>query len=150
MLAEFSLEFRNLWVGIGYQRGTSRELIEAAIAHVFRENQLSQNAIAGVATINNKADEVALVELCRENNWLIKTFAAEILCTVSVPNPSQLIHKHVATPSVAEAAALCAAGSKLLLVPKQIFRCAIDNQKCTVTVAIAQLEKKFKKLKYKS
>ncbi len=141
-LTEFDLHPKNLWIGIGCQRGTSRELIEAAIAHVLRENQLSQNAIAGIATIDNKADEVGLVELCRENNWLIKTFAAEILCTVCVPNPSQLIHKHIKTPSVAEAAALCAAESKYLLVPKQIFRCAIDNHKGTVTVAIAQVEYK--------
>ncbi|MCP6761277.1 MAG: cobalamin biosynthesis protein [Fischerella sp. CENA71] len=140
LLSEFSLEFRNLWVGIGCQRGTSREFIEAAITHVFRENQLSQNAIAGIATIDHKANEVSLVELCRENNWLFKTFAAEILCTVSVPNPSPLIHKHIKTPSVAEAAALCAAESTHLLVTKQIFRCAINNQKGTVTVAIAQFK----------
>ncbi|TBR61810.1 cobalamin biosynthesis protein CbiG [Westiellopsis prolifica IICB1] len=142
MLGEISLEFRNLWLGIGCQRGTSRELIEAAIAHVFQKNQLYQNAIAGIATIDNKADEVGLVELCRENNWLFKTFSAEILCTISVPNPSQLIYKHIKTPSVAEAAALCAAESTHLLVPKQIFRCATDNQKGTVTIAIAQIEKR--------
>ncbi|MGJ5675320.1 MAG: cobalamin biosynthesis protein [Nostochopsis sp.] len=145
LLAEFDLHQIILWVGVGCQRGLSRELIEAAIAHVFRENQLSQNAIAGIATIDTKADEVGLVELCREKNWLLKTFAAEILCTVCVPNPSQLIHKHVATPSVAEAAALCAASATHLLVPKQIFRCAIDNQNSTVTVAIAQLKQKINK-----
>ncbi|BAZ68109.1 cobalamin (vitamin B12) biosynthesis CbiG protein [Fischerella sp. NIES-4106] len=145
LLTEFDLHPRNLWVGVGCQRGTSRELIEAAIAHVFGENLLSQSAIAGIATIDTKADEVGLVELCRENNWLIKTFTAEILCTVCVPNPSQLIHKHIKTPSVAEAAALCASESKHLLVTKQIFRRAIDNQKDTVTIAIAQLEKNFNK-----
>ncbi len=142
LLSEFSLDSRNLWVGIGCQRGTSQELIEAAIAHVLRENQLSQNAIAGIATIDSKADEVGLVELCREKKWLIRTFTAEILCNISVPNSSQLIHKHIKTPSVAEAAALCAAESKYLLVPKQIFRCAINNQKGTVTVAIAQVKYK--------
>lgn len=66
LLAEFDLHQIILWVGVGCQRGLSRELIEAAIAHVFRENQLSQNAIAGIATIDTKADEVGLVELCRE------------------------------------------------------------------------------------
>ncbi|MBD2432578.1 MULTISPECIES: cobalamin biosynthesis protein [Fischerella] len=138
LLAEFSLRSKNLWVGVGCQKGTSRELIEVAIAHVFGEHQLSQSAIAGLATIDTKVDEVGLVELCRERKWLLKTFSAEILRTVYVPNPSQLIHKHIATPSVAEAAALCAAECKRLLVPKQIFRPVIKDQKGTVTVAIAQ------------
>ncbi|MER3494682.1 MAG: cobalamin biosynthesis protein CbiG [Mastigocladus sp. ERB_26_2] len=138
MLAELSLHPKNLWVGVGCQKGNSRDLIEAAIAHVFREHQLSQNAIAGLASIDTKVDEVGLVELCREQNWLLKTFPAEILRTVCVPNPSQLIHKHIATPSVAEAAALYAAECKSLLVTKQIFRPAIKDQKGTVTIAIAQ------------
>ncbi|PLZ87780.1 cobalamin biosynthesis protein CbiG [Fischerella thermalis CCMEE 5196] len=140
LLAEFSLRSKNLWIGVGFQKGTSRELIEAAITHVFREHQLSQSAIAGLATIDTKADEVGLVELCRERKWLLKTFSAEILCTVCVPNPSQLIHQYIATPSVAEAAALCAAERKSLLVPKQIFRPVIKDQKGTVTVAIAQVK----------
>lgn len=140
MLAELSLNSKIFWVGVGCQKGTSRELIEVAIAHVFGEHQLSQSAIAGLATIDTKADEVGLVELCRQRNWLLKTFPAEVLRTVCVPNPSQLIHKHIATPSVAEAAALCAAECKRLLVPKQIFRPAIKDQKGTVTVAIARVE----------
>lgn len=138
LLAEFSLHSKNLWVGVGCQKETSRELIEAAIAHVFREHQLVESAIAGLATIDTKVDEVGLVELCRQQNWLFKTFPAEVLRTVCVPNPSQLIYKHIATPSVAEAAALCAAECKSLLVPKQIFRPAINDQKGTVTIAIAQ------------
>ncbi|WP_315790862.1 cobalamin biosynthesis protein [Fischerella sp. JS2] len=142
LLEEFSLYSKNLWVGVGCQKETSQELIEAAIIHVFREHQLSQNAIAGIATIDTKADEAGLVELCRKQNWLLKTFPAEVLRTVYVPNPSQLIYKHIATPSVAEAAALCAAECKSLLVSKQIFRSVIQDQKGTVTVAIAQVEER--------
>jgi cobalamin biosynthesis protein CbiG len=49
-----------------------------------------------------------------------------------VPNPSGAVAAAVGTPSVAEAAALCAAGpSGSLLLPKRVFR--------GVTVAIAAL-----------
>lgn len=99
---------RVLWVGIGCERYTARELIETAIQNVCRANHLASSAIAGIATIDTKAGEVGLLELCQERNWPLKTFAADILSCVEVPNPSNVAAKKVGTPSVAEAAALCA------------------------------------------
>jgi cobalt-precorrin 5A hydrolase/precorrin-3B C17-methyltransferase len=131
-----------MWVGIGCQRGTSQELIEMAIKKVFQENQLEESAIAGIATIDTKASEVGLVEFCR-NRLPLKTFSADILRSVDVPHPSSIIEKEVSTPSVAEAAALCAilddaADVKpVLVVTKQIFRSPIPNQTGAVTVAVA-------------
>jgi cobalt-precorrin 5A hydrolase/precorrin-3B C17-methyltransferase len=144
---------RVLWVGVGCERGTSRELIAAAIQQVFAANNLAESAIAGIATIDIKADEVGLMELCQERHWPLKTFSSEILRTVSVPNPSQVVEQEVGTPSVAEAAALCAAchltpnPSPLaergvrFFVPKQIFR--LQGESGAVTVAIAQAEKEY-------
>ena len=141
------------WVGFGCQRGTSRQLMETAIQQVFRENHLDENAIAGIATIDTKASEVGLREFCHLRNLPLKTFRAEILRTVWVPNPAKLIDQEVGTPSVAEAAAIFAGsgGEKLekqqslnssltnltvrLLVPKQIFRLQGEG---SVTVAVAQ------------
>ncbi|WP_193195823.1 cobalamin biosynthesis protein [Nostoc sp. MG11] len=142
-----------VWVGIGCQRGTSGQLIDKAIGQIFQDNQLSQSAIAGIATINTKASEVGLLEICRLRNWTLKTFSAEILRTVSVPNPATIIDQAVGTSSVAEAAAILAASqltpsstfpffasTEVLrvtcLVPKQIFR--LQGQLGAVTVAVAQ------------
>lgn len=142
---------RVLWIGIGCERGTGRELIETAIKQVCRAYHLAESAIAGIATIDTKAGEVGLLELCQERNWPLQTFAADILSSVEVPNPSNIAAKAVGTPSVAEAAALCAIermsctilnnsqdacstkseaacgvgilpAREKLLVPKQIFR----------------------------
>ncbi|AFY86003.1 precorrin-3B C(17)-methyltransferase [Chroococcidiopsis thermalis] len=128
---------RVLWVGIGCERGTSRQLIEAALQQVCRENQLAAEAIAGIATIDLKADEVGLVELCHAYDFPLRTFPAEILSAISVPNPSPVVEREVGTPSVAEAAALCACldlpetkhhtdsdrnVTPKLLVSKQIFK----------------------------
>ncbi|MDJ0677066.1 MAG: precorrin-3B C(17)-methyltransferase [Calothrix sp. MO_167.B42] len=132
---------RVLWVGIGCERGSSRELIETAIQQVFREYGLAEDAIAGIATIDIKADEVGLVELCRDRNWPLKTFAADVLKTVSVPHPSSVVEREVGTPSVAEAAALRVSRAKTqsrkeeergLLVPKQIFRSPIPNSRSPI------------------
>ncbi|MDZ8186822.1 MAG: cobalamin biosynthesis protein [Nostoc sp. ChiSLP02] len=142
-----------LWVGIGCKRGTSSQLIDLAIEQVFRENQLSQNAIAGIATIDTKASEVGLVEFCNLRNLPLKFFSREVLRCVSVSNPSIISDQTVGTPSIAEAAAILAAtqikplltdslfiGTEELgvkfLVPKQIFQ--LKGQLGAVTLAVAQ------------
>ncbi|AOX04622.1 precorrin-3B C(17)-methyltransferase [Moorena producens PAL-8-15-08-1] len=145
---------RVLWLGIGCERGTSKQLIEMAIRQTCEGYGLSENAIAGIATIDLKADEVGIVQLCQERHWPLRTFPADVLRSVTVPNPSDVVAAEVGTPSVAEAAALYSAQelkvSKLfanvgqkpmlpeqpLLVPKQIVKSA--NQVGAVTVAIAQ------------
>ncbi|MEA5579068.1 cobalamin biosynthesis protein [Anabaena sp. UHCC 0451] len=129
-----------LWVGIGCQKGISAQLINTAIEKIFQNYQLTQTAITGMATIDLKASELGLIEFCRVNNWPLKTFPAEILAGVCVPNPGKLITETVGTPSVAEAAAIMAAAQMTsevrLLVPKQIFR--LSGEVGAVTVAVAQ------------
>ncbi|NEO90842.1 MAG: precorrin-3B C(17)-methyltransferase [Moorea sp. SIO3G5] len=100
---------RVLWLGIGCERGTSKQLIEMAIRQTCERYGLSENAIAGIATIDRKADEVGIVQLCQERHWPLRTFPAEVLRSVTVPNPSDVVAAEVGTPSVAEAAALCGA-----------------------------------------
>ncbi|MEH2288122.1 cobalamin biosynthesis protein [Nostoc sp.] len=141
-----------LWVGIGCKQGTSWELIDWAIEQVFRENQLFAGAIAGIATIDTKASEVGLIKLCRLRNLPLKTFSAEILSSICVPNPATITNDKVGTPSVAEAAAMLAASQLTsltvfpftnieelrvkFLVPKQIFQ--TQGQPGAVTLAVAQ------------
>lgn len=129
---------RVLWVGIGCERGTPKETIAQAINQVCLDNNLAENAIAGIATIDIKADEIGLIELCQEQNLPLRTFTAEVLSSVSVPNPSQVVKAEVGTPSVAEAAAISAAQVDKLLVAKQIFK-----SQGAVTVAIAQAEREY-------
>ena len=129
---------RVLWVGIGCERGTPKETIANSITQVCLDNQLSESAIAGIATIDIKADEVGLVELCQERNLPLRTFTAEALSSISVPNPSQIVAAEVGTPSVAEAAAMSAAQVEKLVVTKQIFK-----SQGAVTVAIAQAETEY-------
>lgn len=137
---------RVLWVGIGCERGTSRQLIETAIERVCQYHQLAEGAIAGIATIDLKADEVGLVELCRNRNWPLRTFSSNVLRSICVPNPSVVVDAEVGTPSVAEAAAIRASGvgktdESPLRVTKQIFR--LEGQLGAVTVAIAQAEQEY-------
>jgi cobalt-precorrin 5A hydrolase/precorrin-3B C17-methyltransferase len=125
-----------LWVGIGCQRGVSKLAIRRAIESVFTEYNLDLATVAGLATLDRKANEPGLIEYCRESGWFLKIYSPERLNSVAVTNPSQRVLSLVGTVSVAEAAALCAAQTNILLVSKQKFR--LDCESAYVTVAIAQ------------
>lgn len=137
---------RVLWVGIGCERGTAPAVIATAVTQALQSQGLAPAAIAGVATIDLKADEAGLLAFCRDRDLPLRCFTAEQLQSVSVPTPSATVAAAVGTPSVAEAAALLAADqagrvlgagpTPWLLVPKQIVR--QPDQPGAVTVAIAQ------------
>lgn len=126
-----------LWVGIGCQRGVSKLVIQEAIESVFTEHDLDLATIAGIATLDRKANEAGLLDYCRESGLFLKTYRPERLNSVIVDRPSRLVSELVGTASVAEAAALCAAQTKTLLVHKQKLRIAGNG----VTVAIAQSDR---------
>ncbi len=152
---------RVLWLGIGCERGTSKKLIETAITTTCQKYHLATEAIAGIATIDLKADEQGILELCDSWNLPLKTFSGEALKQVEVPTPSAVVNQEVGTPSVAEAAAILASKQEtgnreqgtalvknkncfltdVLLVSKQIFK--LDHEPGAVTVAIAQSELEY-------
>jgi cobalt-precorrin 5A hydrolase len=125
-----------LWIGIGCQRGVSTLAIQRAIESVFTEYNLDLATVTGLATLDRKANEPGLIEYCRESGWFLKIYSPERLNSVAVSDPSQLVSTLVGTTSVAEAAALCAAQTNILLVSKQKFRLGTGTE--FVTVAIAQ------------
>ncbi|HEY9734944.1 MAG TPA: precorrin-3B C(17)-methyltransferase [Trichocoleus sp.] len=148
---------RVLWVGVGCERGSSQALIERAIAQVCQAHHLALGAIAGLATLDLKADEAGLVALSQAQGWPLRCFTPEQLCSVPVPHPSAVVEAAVGTPSVAEAAALLAAAYPLgdapahhslnasdwppLRVTKQVIRS--EDEPGAVTVAIAQAEQEY-------
>ncbi|MBW4479128.1 MAG: cobalamin biosynthesis protein [Tolypothrix brevis GSE-NOS-MK-07-07A] len=139
-----------LWVGIGCKSGTSPELILIAIEETLKKNELAWSAIAGIATMDMKASEVGLRQLCHQRNLPLKTFSADVLSSVDVPNSSPVVALKIKTPSVAEAAALLAAKCQTLLIPKQIFKSTDHHENPSrstlqgaVTIAVAQTQKEY-------
>lgn len=126
---------RVLWIGIGCERGSSKMLIETAIARTCQAYQFAEGAIAGIATLDLKANEVGLLELCQARHWPLCCFDADQLRELAVPTPSERVEAEVGTPSVAEAAAMLVSQGALV-VSKQIHR--LDGEPGAVTVAIAQ------------
>ena len=132
-----------LWIGIGCEKGTSFSLIKRSILEVLQKSDLSEIAVAGIATIDIKNTEKALIQLSRENNWPIRSYKAQELKCVDVPNPSERVEKEVGCCSVSEASALLASGIEgKLLEEKNIFY-SNDFESGAVTISIAQSKKSF-------
>ncbi|MBR6978839.1 MAG: precorrin-4 C(11)-methyltransferase [Prevotella sp.] len=69
-------------------------------------------------TIDVKADEPFVRMVQREYNVHVSFFTAEELAAVEVPHPSDVVEKHVGTPSVCEAAAILGSNHGQLIVEK--------------------------------
>ncbi len=125
-----------LWVGIGYQKGISAPEIEQVITQVFRDFDLDLSLVCGLGTIDRKAHDPEIGQVCRTRGWQLHFYAAVALSIVPVPHPTNI--SQLDTPSVAEAAALLAAGHNgQLVVTKQI--CYQTSKALTIAVAQADL-----------
>lgn len=138
---------KTLWIGIGCERGTSVKFIEDCINKLFLKYKLSFFSIAGLATVDIKKDEKALIDITKTKNWPIKFFKNEDLLKVEVPNPSKIVFDEIGTFSVAEAASLLACGNEggQIVIEKNIFKNKDPSGKNSgaVTLAIAESKQQF-------
>lgn len=127
----------SLWLGLGCERGTSQELIARLVDQELDRLGLAPEAIAGMASIDRKSDEQAFLALAEERGWAQQWMPAATLSAIAVPNPSDAVAAEMGTASVAEAAALVAAGPRAhLLLNKTIAR-AEPGEQGAATLAIA-------------
>ena len=96
----------SLAVGVGASRGVSAAEVLGLIDATLAGAGLSPLSVAGLATVDAKADEPGLAEAAALRGWTLTTYPAGVLAAVDVPNPSAAALAAVGTPSVAEAAAL--------------------------------------------
>jgi cobalt-precorrin 5A hydrolase/precorrin-3B C17-methyltransferase len=119
----------SLVAGVGASRGASAQEIEALLGEALAEGGLAADSLATLASADVKADEPGLLSAAGDRP--LRFFTAAELAAVEVPNPSEVVRAAVGTPSVAEAAALLAAGPGAeLVVPKR--------KSAMATVAIAR------------
>jgi len=135
-----------LWVGLGCERNTSKDLIENSLKKFFEISNLSPHSIAGFATIDIKKDEKGILDLAEEKQLPIKFFTKEDLSKIIVPNPSNVVQNEIGTPSVAEASCLLAAGKESKLLKEKIIFKGKDisaSKAGAVTIAIAESKSQY-------
>jgi cobalt-precorrin 5A hydrolase len=125
-----------LALGVGCDRGAPAEAVDEAVANALRRAGLAEASVSSIATIDLKHDEAGIVALAGRLGRPLRLYRAEELDGVpGVESPSEVALRRVGTRSVAEAAALRAAGALRLLVPKQVHRHAASGRSVTVAVA---------------
>ena len=128
----------SLWLGLGCERDTSLGLLERLVDTSLAQLGLAPEAVAGLASADRKADEPALLQLAQRRGWPLRCFDAASLAAVTVPNPSEAVARELGTASVAEAAALLAAGPRPQLKLEKRIERAQQGERGAATLAIAQ------------
>jgi cobalt-precorrin 5A hydrolase/precorrin-3B C17-methyltransferase len=106
----------SLVAGIGLSSDCGRGELAELLGESLAAARLARESLGLVATIDRRADHPALAAL----GLPVRVLGAAELAAVAVPNPSPRVARAVGTPSVAEAAALAAAGpGGSLVLPKR-------------------------------
>ncbi|HHL19255.1 MAG TPA: cobalamin biosynthesis protein [Thiothrix sp.] len=122
-------------IGIGCDRGTPVETLDAALLKALKLIGHQYKHIQCFATIDKKADEEGINTLVRRLGKKVIHYPARQLAQVKVPNPSEVVRKYVGTPAVSEAAAILAAHTTMsdLLVEKLKYR-GEDGKNATISI----------------
>ncbi|WP_165986672.1 precorrin-3B C(17)-methyltransferase [Streptomyces sp. YIM 98790] len=128
----------SLVVGVGASRDVPAGEVLALVRESLAAAGLSARSVAALATVDAKAGEPGLLAAAERLGVELVTFPAGELAGIEVPNPSDHPRRAVGTPSVAEAAALAAAGpGGELLLPKRKSAPA-DGRAAMATCAVAR------------
>jgi cobalt-precorrin 5A hydrolase len=108
-----------LVLGAGCKRGVPLPEFEELFGQVCSTHRLSPLSLAEIATVSLKADEPGLLEFAARHGVALRSFTVEELATVGpLPTPSERVRAKIGIAGVAEPAALLAAKTDHLLVPK--------------------------------
>lgn len=114
--------------GLGFRKDVTLASLREALAAAG-----GADGLAAVATVSDKADTEALKRLASDCGVPIKAVPANMIAGIATTTQSQLITEKFGTGSVAEAAALVAAGPRARLIATRAV-----SQDRTATAAIAE------------
>jgi len=128
-----------LCLGVGCERGAAPDELAALVQQTLAAAGLSPLAIAGVFSIDVKADEAAVLALADALDVPARFFDAATLEaeTPRLANPSDLVFREVGCHGVAEGAALAAAGPEGPLV---VAKTKSARTTCAVALAPAIID----------
>ena len=110
-------------VGLGARPGTPAVDLAAAVGAALADAGVVAVDVQVLATIDRRAAEPGVRAVAAGHGWALVAFPAADLAARAVPHGSEQVAAAVGTPSVAEAAALAAAGPHaVLILPKRVFR----------------------------
>lgn len=125
---------RCIAIGVGCERNAKPVELIRLVQTTLSERGIARDSIAGVYSLDLKADEPAMQELARWLGVPFRVFDAETLEaeTPRLANPSDAVFAEVGCHGVSEGAALAAAGpDATLIVPK------VKSERTTCAIALS-------------
>lgn len=122
---------KSIVIGMGCNRGTSKEEIQAVIQETLAELKLSEKSVKALCTIDLKKDEVGFLETVEEKEWEFITYTPEELNEIDFNNPSDVVFKYTGAYGVSEPAALRYSGARESVLEKK--------KSGNVTISVAKL-----------
>lgn len=119
----------SLVLGVGSSRNAPTDQIDALVREALRDNDLSEDCVATVVSIDLKADEPGILAVASRLGVPLQTYTAAELAQHEVPSPSEVVRAETGTPSVAEASVL-QSGAQLI---------SAKAKNAVATVAIGRL-----------
>lgn len=110
---------KSLVIGMGCNRGTALEEIEAVIEETLKELGLSIKSVKALCTIDLKKDEQCFQDITRKYDWEFITYTPEELNTMNIATPSETVFKYTGAYGVSEPAVMLYAGVEKLLLYKK-------------------------------
>jgi cobalt-precorrin 5A hydrolase len=119
--------------GLGFRRGTSTEELERVVRLALGSFEVPADCLQAIATEADKATEPSLPELGRRMSAAIVACSLRELAGMAgrIPSPSRRVTEAKGVPSIAEAAALVAAGRNGRLLGKRI---ATPRATCAIAI----------------
>jgi cobalt-precorrin 5A hydrolase/precorrin-3B C17-methyltransferase len=125
---------QDVMLGVGCARGCPADEVIDLVMQELARADINAAAIAGIFSVDLKADEPALHALAAMLAVPLRVFGREVLAAQAprLHNPSDAVLDEIGIPGVAEAAALAAAGDEAVLIhPK------VKSGQATMALALA-------------
>ncbi|MDM5334087.1 cobalamin biosynthesis protein [Ureibacillus composti] len=122
---------KSIVLGMGCNRGTSLEEIEAVIDETLAELKLSKKSVKALVTIDLKKDEQGFLDVTNRYGWEFVTYTPTQLNEMPLPNPSETVFKYTGAYGVSEPAAMRYANHQELVLQKK--------KSGNVTISVAKL-----------
>ncbi|AEI45346.1 cobalt-precorrin 5A hydrolase [Paenibacillus mucilaginosus] len=106
-------------LGIGCNRGTAAEEIEAVIAETLGELRFSIRSVKAVCTIDLKKDEEGLLAVCGRHGWPLECYTPAELNEMEIEAPSETVFKFTGAYGVSEPAVKRYTGENHLVLTKK-------------------------------
>lgn len=120
-----------VFLGIGCNRDTSFEDIEAAFLWFLDRHKLKKEQIENIASFEAKADEVGLLEFAKKYNFDIKFYNKEEINALENEFSTSQATKFFGLKGVSEPSSILISKYKDLIIPKEVY-----EKKITIAGAI--------------